>query len=83
MSLLWFIIIGLLAGWIAGELTKGRGFGLLGNMIVGIIGAVLGGYIFDLFNISAGGLLGQLVTVVIGAIILLLLASLVRMPRQR
>lgn len=48
MTILWFIIISIIAGWIAGELTKGTGFGLLGNLVVGVIGAILGGMIFDL-----------------------------------
>lgn len=81
MSIIWFLLIGIIAGWIAGELTSGRGFGLIGNLIVGVIGAVLGGYAFSLFGVSAGGLLGQLVMSVIGALILLFVLSLV--PRTR
>lgn len=76
MTILWFIIIGIVAGWIAGELTKGSGFGVLGNLIVGIIGAVLGGFLFDLFNVSAGGLLGRLIMSVVGALVLLFILSL-------
>lgn len=75
MSLIWFIIIGLVAGWIAGEVTKGHGYGLLGNLIVGILGAILGGYVFQIFGVTAGGLLGQLIMSVVGAIILLLILS--------
>jgi uncharacterized membrane protein YeaQ/YmgE (transglycosylase-associated protein family) len=71
MSILWFLIIGVLAGWIAGQLYKGRGFGLVGNLIIGVIGAVLGGFIFDLLGVVAFGLLGKLVMSVIGALVLL------------
>ncbi len=82
MTILWFIIIGIIAGWIAGELTKGSGFGLLGNLVVGVIGAVLGGMVFDLLNLSAGGLLGQLVMSVIGALVLLFILSLIPGTRR-
>lgn len=76
MDIIWFLIIGALAGWIAGELTKGQGFGLVGNLIVGILGAILGGYLFGILNISAGGLLGRLIMSVVGAVVLLFVASL-------
>jgi len=73
---LWFIIIGILAGFIAGKLMRGGGFGILVNLVVGIIGAVLGGWVFGLLGISAGGIIGSLVTATVGAIILLWIISL-------
>lgn len=82
MTLLWFIVIGIIAGWIAGELTKGSGFGVLGNLIVGILGAVLGGFLFDILNVSAGGLLGRLVMSVLGALVLLFILSLFPGPKR-
>ncbi|HKM43874.1 MAG TPA: GlsB/YeaQ/YmgE family stress response membrane protein [Dysgonamonadaceae bacterium] len=75
---LWFIIIGILAGFIAGKLMRGGGFGILVNLIVGIIGAVLGGWIFGLLGIAAGGIIGSLVTATVGAIVLLWIVSLFR-----
>lgn len=75
---LWFIIIGILAGFIAGKLMRGGGFGIIVNLIVGIIGAVLGGWIFGLLGIAAGGILGSLVTATVGAIVLLWIVSLFR-----
>ncbi|MEK7183392.1 MAG: GlsB/YeaQ/YmgE family stress response membrane protein [Patescibacteria group bacterium] len=76
MGIIWFLIIGVLAGWIAGELTRGNGFGLLGNLIVGIVGALLGGFLFDLLDISTyGGLLSQLLMSVIGAVSFLFILS--------
>ncbi len=75
---LWFIIIGILAGFIAGRLMRGGGFGLLVNLVVGIIGAVLGGWVFGLLGIAAGGIIGSLVTSTVGAIILLWIVSLFR-----
>ena len=75
---LWFIIIGILAGFIAGKLMRGGGFGILVNLIVGIIGAVLGGWIFGLLGIAAGGIIGSLVTATVGAVVLLWIVSLFR-----
>ena len=71
MYIVWFLLIGLLAGWLAGRLTKGRGFGLAGDLIVGVIGALLGGFIFALLGLAAVSLLGALVTATVGAIVLL------------
>ena len=78
MNLIWFLIIGLIAGWLAGLIMKGKGFGLVGNLIVGVIGALLGGWLFDLLGIGAHGLIGSLVAALVGAIILLFLIGLVK-----
>ena len=63
-----FLILGALAGWISGLIAKGRGFGLAGNVIVGIVGAFLGGFGFGLLGISAHSFIGQLIFAVIGAL---------------
>lgn len=74
-----FLAIGAVAGWLAGTLIKGGGFGLIGNIIVGVIGAVLGGYVLGLLGISIGsGLIGSIATATIGSILLLLLVSLIK-----
>ena len=78
MSVLFWLIIGALAGWIAGNLMRGGGFGLLGNIVVGIVGALVGGWVFGLLGIAAGGTLGSLVTAVVGACVLLFIVSLVK-----
>jgi len=79
MHIIWHLLIGAVAGWLAGQIMKGRGFGLLGNMLVGVVGAVIGGFLFGLFGISAaGGMLGSLFTAVIGAVALLFLVGLVK-----
>ena len=70
-GLIAFLIIGAIAGWLAGILMKGGGFGLWGNMVVGVIGAFIGGWLFSLLGISAGGMVGSIVTATIGAAILL------------
>ena len=80
MNWLWFIIIGLVAGFLAGVVVKGRGFGMLGNLVVGVIGAVLGGWLFGVLNINISGippLLINLIVAFVGAVVLLWLLRLV------
>jgi uncharacterized membrane protein YeaQ/YmgE (transglycosylase-associated protein family) len=76
--LVWVVLIGILAGWIAGQITKGSGFGILGDMVVGILGSLLGSFLFGLLGIVAYGLIGRLVLAVIGAIVLLWLLRLIK-----
>ncbi len=72
MSFIWFILIGLVAGWLAGQLVRGGGYGLIGDIIVGVIGAVLGGFLFSTFGVATGGgLLGSLIVATVGAVVLL------------
>jgi uncharacterized membrane protein YeaQ/YmgE (transglycosylase-associated protein family) len=78
MEFVWFLLIGLAAGWLAGQLMKGGGFGLVGDLIVGVIGALLGGFLFGLLGIHAGGLLGALITATVGAIVLILLLRVIK-----
>ena len=77
-SLLIFLAIGAVAGWLAGTLMRGGGFGLVGNIIVGIIGAVVGGFAFGLLGITTTGLLGSIVTATVGAVILLLIVGFLK-----
>ena len=65
---LWFLIIGIVAGWLAGHITSGKGFGLLGDMIMGVIGAFVGGFLFGLLGLSAHGFIGSLIMATIGAV---------------
>ncbi len=77
MGMFLFLLIGLAAGWLGGQLMRGGGFGLLGNLIVGVIGAFLGGFVFGLLGITiGGGLIGPLITATVGAVILLFLVGL-------
>lgn len=78
ISLIIFLAIGALVGWLAGNIVRGRGFGVLGNIIVGIVGAVLGGFVFGFFGITTGGLLGSIIMATIGAVILLCLINIVK-----
>jgi uncharacterized membrane protein YeaQ/YmgE (transglycosylase-associated protein family) len=77
-SLIWFLLVGLIAGWLAGKVMRGGGFGVIGDMIVGIIGAFLGGWLFGLLGLHAGGLIGAIVTAFVGAVVLLLLLRLIK-----
>jgi uncharacterized membrane protein YeaQ/YmgE (transglycosylase-associated protein family) len=79
MNFLWFLIVGLIAGWLAGKLVKGGGFGLVGDLIVGVVGAFLGGFLFSTLGVSAGGgLIGSIIVATIGAVVLLFLIRLIK-----
>jgi uncharacterized membrane protein YeaQ/YmgE (transglycosylase-associated protein family) len=76
MELVWAIAIGLAAGFLAGQLTKGSGFGWIGNLIVGALGALLGSFLFGVLGFTATNLAGRLVSATVGAVVLLLLFGL-------
>lgn len=77
-SLLMVLMIGALAGWLAGNIMKGSGFGAIGNIVVGIIGAVVGGFLFKFLGVATGGLIGSLITATVGAVALLFMLGLVK-----
>jgi uncharacterized membrane protein YeaQ/YmgE (transglycosylase-associated protein family) len=79
MEFVWFILIGLVAGWLAGVLMKGGGFGVIGDIIVGVLGALLGGFLFRSLGVSAGGgLLGSIVVATVGAVVLIFILRLIK-----
>lgn len=78
MNLLYSIVIGIVAGWIAGLLVKGGGFGLIGDLIVGVIGAVLGGWLFGIFGLTAYGTMGFLIMSVVGAVVFLFIVKIIK-----
>ena len=71
-----WVVIGLLAGWIAGHITRGRGFGCIVDIILGLIGAVVGGWIFTKLGIVAWGFWGSLAAATVGAVVLVAIARL-------
>lgn len=77
MYFLWYLLIGLFAGWIASLIVKGNGSGLLVNLVIGIVGGLLGGWIFSLFGLIAVGTIGSIITSIIGAVVLLWIAAAV------
>ena len=78
-SLIIWIFVGAIAGWLAGTLVKGGGFGLIGDLIVGIIGAFIGGWLAGVLNIHVGsGIIASIITATVGAALLILILRLVR-----
>lgn len=77
-GLIWLLVVGLIAGWLAGKIMKGAGFGLVGDLVIGVLGAVVGGWLFGLLGIGAWGLLGSIVVATVGALVLLYLVRLVK-----
>lgn len=78
MDLLLFLIVGLVAGWLAGKLTKGKGFGVLGDVVIGVIGAYIGGFLFRQVGLAAGGMLGSIVVATVGAVVLVVLVRTIK-----
>lgn len=78
MGWIWFLLIGAAAGFLAGQLTRGKGFGILGNVLVGVVGALFGGLLFRFLGLASTSLFGQLVTATLGAAILLFLLRRLR-----
>jgi uncharacterized membrane protein YeaQ/YmgE (transglycosylase-associated protein family) len=79
MEFVWFILIGLVAGWLAGLLVKGGGFGAIGDIVLGVLGALVGGVLFRALGASAGGgPLGSIVVATIGAVVLILAVRLIK-----
>ncbi len=77
MALIWTLIIGAAAGFLAGQIFRGYGFGIVGNIAVGVVGALIGGFLFgNVFLV--GGLIGRIICATIGAVILLFVISLVK-----
>jgi uncharacterized membrane protein YeaQ/YmgE (transglycosylase-associated protein family) len=79
MEFVWFILVGLVAGWLAGVIMKGGGFGVVGDIVVGIVGALIGGWLFTMMGVSSGGgTIGAIVVALVGAIILIFLLRLIK-----
>jgi len=83
MEVVYVVLIGIAAGWIAGQLTKGRGFGVLGNLVIGVLGAVIGGMIVPSLGFKTTSILGQLTQATVGALLLLFLLGLASGKRRR
>lgn len=77
-GLLYTVIVGLVAGWLAGQVMKGGGYGVLVDIILGILGGILGGWVFGLLGLHAGGLIGRIVVAFVGAVILVWLTRLIK-----
>jgi uncharacterized membrane protein YeaQ/YmgE (transglycosylase-associated protein family) len=78
MSLIWWIIVGLIAGWAAGKIMRGGGYGPLMDIVLGIVGAVVGGWLLGALGIYAGGLIGTILVAIVGAVFLIWLSRLIK-----
>jgi uncharacterized membrane protein YeaQ/YmgE (transglycosylase-associated protein family) len=78
MYLIWFLLIGLVAGWLAGKLTKGSGYGVLGDIVIGVLGAFVGGFLFRMLGLSAYGIIGNLIVATIGAVVLVMIVRAIK-----
>ncbi len=79
MDFIWLMLVGLIAGWLAGVLVKGGGFGMLGDIVVGILGALVGGFLFRALGLSAGGgFLGSIFVATVGAIVLIVVLRIIK-----
>ena len=76
-SLIWFLLIGLIAGWLASVVMRSP-HGVVGDLVIGVIGALLGGWLFGALGIAAGGLVGSLIMAFVGAVILILILRVIR-----
>lgn len=78
-GLLWWIVVGLIAGFLAGKVMKGGGYGVVVDIILGILGAIVGGWVFGLLGLSiGGGLLGSILVAFVGAVILIWITRLLK-----
>jgi uncharacterized membrane protein YeaQ/YmgE (transglycosylase-associated protein family) len=79
MNIIYWILVGLIAGWLAGKVMKGGGYGILVDIILGILGGILGGWLFGVLGISiGGGLIGSIIVAFIGAVILVAITRLIK-----
>ena len=79
MEFIWFILIGLVAGWLSGVLVRGGGFGVIGDIVVGVLGALLGGFLFRSLGLfPGGGLLSAILVATIGAVVLIFIVRLIK-----
>jgi uncharacterized membrane protein YeaQ/YmgE (transglycosylase-associated protein family) len=74
MVFIWQILIGIIAGWLAGKIMRGRGYGVLLDLLLGIVGAVLGGFVFGMLGLYAASLIGRLIVATAGAVLLIYVA---------
>ncbi|MFZ0818470.1 MAG: GlsB/YeaQ/YmgE family stress response membrane protein [Candidatus Acidiferrales bacterium] len=77
-SWLWIVVIGIVAGFLAGKVMRGKGFGLIVDLLLGIVGSFLGGWVFTQLGIAGGGLAGQLLMALVGALLLLFIVRLIK-----
>ncbi len=78
MNVLIWILSGILAGWLTGLIMRGRGFGLIGDLVIGLLGGLLGGWLFSLLGVAPGSWLGQIAVAVVGGVVLVAIVRALR-----
>jgi uncharacterized membrane protein YeaQ/YmgE (transglycosylase-associated protein family) len=77
-NLIWWLVVGLIAGWAAGKIMKGGGYGTVMDIILGIIGAVVGGWVMSVVGIQSGGFIGTILVAILGAVILIWITRMLK-----
>jgi uncharacterized membrane protein YeaQ/YmgE (transglycosylase-associated protein family) len=77
-ALMWWVIVGLIAGWAAGKIMKGSGYGTVMDIVLGIVGAVVGGFLLGLVGIHSEGLIGSIIVAIVGAVFLIWLSRVLK-----
>ena len=77
-NLIWWAVVGLIAGWAAGKIMKGRGYGTVMDIVLGILGAVVGGWLLGAFGIHGGGFIGTIIVAIFGAVFLIWITRLLK-----
>ena len=75
-GIIWWIIVGLIAGWAAGKIMKGGGYGVIADIVLGVVGAVVGGWVVGQLGIGGGGLIWTILVAILGAVILIWITRL-------
>ncbi len=76
--MIYLLFVGLIAGWLAGKIMKGSGYGIIGDIVIGVIGALIGGHVLGWMGIFAYGLIGSICTAVVGAVLLIFIVRLIK-----
>lgn len=77
-GIIWWIVVGLIAGWAAGRIMKGGGYGVIADILLGIVGGVVGGWVVGLLGFGAGGMVWSIVVAILGAVILIGITRLIK-----
>jgi uncharacterized membrane protein YeaQ/YmgE (transglycosylase-associated protein family) len=77
-DLIWLAVVGLIAGWAAGKIMKGGGYGVVMDIVLGILGAVVGGWLLGVLGIHAGGFIGTILVAILGAVVLIWITRLLK-----
>lgn len=78
MNLIWWAVVGLIAGWAAGKIMKGGGYGVVMDIVLGIVGAVVGGWLVGMLGFQAGGFITTIVVAILGAVVLIWITRLIK-----